>query len=55
VALVIGIMDLRVMAVVMVAITAERLAPSGEIVARATGGGMVGAGLFLIAQAAALG
>jgi predicted metal-binding membrane protein len=55
VALVIGIMDLRVMAVVMVAITAERLAPSGALVARVTGGGMVGAGLFLIVQSAVLG
>jgi predicted metal-binding membrane protein len=55
VALVIGIMDLRVMAVVMVAITAERLAPSGELVARATGSGLVGAGLFLMAHAAVLG
>jgi predicted metal-binding membrane protein len=54
VALVIGIMDLRVMAVLMVAITAERLAPSGALVARATGGGLVGAGLFLMAHAAVL-
>ncbi|MFL5605048.1 MAG: DUF2182 domain-containing protein [Gemmatimonadaceae bacterium] len=54
-ALVIGIMDLRVMAVIMTAITAERLAPSGDLVARVTGSGLVGAGLFLMAHAAALG
>ena len=35
--LVIGVMDLRAMAVVAAAITVERLAPAGERVARATG------------------
>lgn len=52
--LVIGVMDLRVMAVVAAAITVERLAPDGERIARATGAVAVGAGLFLIARAAAL-
>jgi predicted metal-binding membrane protein len=50
--LVIGVMDLRVMAVVAAAITVERLAPAGERVARAIGAVVVGAGLFLIARAA---
>jgi predicted metal-binding membrane protein len=50
--LVIGIMDLRAMALVTVAITAERLAPNGERVARATGIVVVGTGLLLIARAA---
>jgi predicted metal-binding membrane protein len=53
--LVIGVMNLRAMAVVAAAITVERLAPGGERVARATGGVVVGAGLFLIARAAGLG
>ncbi len=53
--LVIGIMDLRVMAAVAAAITVERLAPAGERVARATGAVVIGAGLFLIARAAGLG
>ena len=52
--LVIGVMDLRAMAVVTAAITAERLAPAGERVARAIGAVVVGAGLFLIARAADL-
>jgi predicted metal-binding membrane protein len=51
---VVGIMNLRAMAVVMAAITLERLAPAGEHVARAIGVLVVGAGLFLIAQAAGL-
>jgi predicted metal-binding membrane protein len=53
--LVIGVMDLRVMAVVATAITVERLAPAGQRAARATGAVAVGAGLFLIARAAGLG
>ena len=53
--LVIGVMDLRAMAIVAAAITVERLAPSGERIARATGTIVVGAGLFLIARAAGLG
>jgi predicted metal-binding membrane protein len=47
-----GVMDLRAMAVVAAAITAERLAPAGERVARAIGAVVLGAGLFLIARAA---
>jgi predicted metal-binding membrane protein len=53
--LVIGVMDLGVMAVVAAAITAERLAPAGERAARAIGAVAVGAGLFLVARAAGLG
>jgi predicted metal-binding membrane protein len=53
--LVIGVMDLRAMALVTVAITLERLAPAGEPVARAIGVIVIGAGLFLIARAAGLG
>jgi predicted metal-binding membrane protein len=52
--LVIGVMDLRAMAVVTGAITAERLAPAGERVARAIGAVVIGAGLILIARAAGL-
>jgi predicted metal-binding membrane protein len=53
--LAVGVMDLRAMAVVTAAITAERLAPAGDRVARATGGVVVGAGLLLIARATGLG
>jgi predicted metal-binding membrane protein len=53
--LVLGVMDLRAMALVTVAITVERLAPAGERVARAIGVVVVGAGLLLIARAAGLG
>jgi predicted metal-binding membrane protein len=53
--LVIGVMDLRAMAVVAAAITVERLAPAGERVARAIGAILVGTGSFLIARAAGLG
>jgi predicted metal-binding membrane protein len=53
--LVIGVMDLRAMAVVAAAIAVERLAPAGERIARAIGIIVVGAGLFLIARAAGLG
>ncbi|MCA1585691.1 MAG: DUF2182 domain-containing protein [Acidobacteria bacterium] len=53
--LVIGVMDLRAMAVVAAAITVERLAPAGKRVARAIGAVIVGAGLILIARAAGLG
>jgi predicted metal-binding membrane protein len=53
--LVIGIMDLRAMAVVTAAITVERLAPAGERVARAIGVVIVGGGLLLIARAAQVG
>jgi predicted metal-binding membrane protein len=53
--LAIGVMDLRAMAVVTVAITAERLVPAGERVARLTGAVAVVAGLFQVARAAGLG
>jgi predicted metal-binding membrane protein len=53
--LVIGVMDLRVMAAVATATTVERLAPAGDRAARAIGVVVVGAGLLLIARAAGLG
>ncbi|MGX1790792.1 DUF2182 domain-containing protein [Bosea sp. NPDC055332] len=46
-----GVMDLRGMAVVAAAITAERLAPAGGRVACAAGGLMLGAGAVQFAQA----
>jgi predicted metal-binding membrane protein len=52
---VLGVMDLRAMAIVAAAITVERLAPAGERVARATGVVALGAGLLLIVRAAGLG
>ena len=52
--LVIGVMDLWAMVVVTAAITAERLAPAGERIARATGVVVVGAGSVLIARAIGL-
>jgi predicted metal-binding membrane protein len=53
--LAIGVMDLRAMAVVTAAITAERLAPAGERIARAIGAVCAGAGVVLLARAAGLG
>ncbi len=53
--LVIGVMDLRAMAVVAAAITLERLAPAGERIARAIGAIAVATGLLLIARAAGVG
>jgi predicted metal-binding membrane protein len=53
--LVIGVMNIGVMAAVAAAITIERLAPAGERVARATGVAIIGVGLYLIARAAGLG
>ncbi|MEO6919109.1 MAG: DUF2182 domain-containing protein [Collimonas sp.] len=50
----IGVMDLRVMVAVTAAITAERLAPAGERVARTIGFVAVGTGLYLIMRAAGL-
>jgi predicted metal-binding membrane protein len=50
--LVIGVMDLRAMAVVAAAITVERVAPTGARVARAVGAVAVVAGLVLVARAA---
>jgi predicted metal-binding membrane protein len=53
--LVIGVMDLRAMAVVTAAITLERLAPAGERVAQSVGAVVIAVGLFLIARAVSLG
>jgi len=53
--LVLGVMDLRVMAAVTAAISAERLAPAGVRVARLIGVAAVGASLLLLAPAAGLG
>ena len=53
--LVIGVMDLRAMAIVAAAITLERLAPSGERVARAIGVVVIGAGFVLTARAVGFG
>jgi predicted metal-binding membrane protein len=52
--LVIGVMDLRAMAGVAAAVTAERLAPAGVAIARATGAVLLGAGVLLIARALGL-
>jgi predicted metal-binding membrane protein len=51
--LVIGVMDVRAMAVVTVAITLERVSPARELVARAIGVIVVGAGLLLTVMSAA--
>ncbi len=53
--LVVGVMDLRAMAVVAAAITVERVAPAGERLAQAIGVAIVGAGLLMLARAAGLG
>jgi predicted metal-binding membrane protein len=50
--LVIGVMNLRAMAVVAAAITVERVAPAGARIARAIGAVAVAAGLVLVARAA---
>ncbi|MGU7773119.1 DUF2182 domain-containing protein [Burkholderia sp. MR1-5-21] len=55
IALATGIMDLRVMAALAVAIAAERVAPDGRRAARIVGGGAVIAGLSMLAHAAGLG
>jgi predicted metal-binding membrane protein len=52
--LVIGVMDLRAMAVVTAAIIVERFAPNGLRAARTVGVIGVGAGLFMIALAAGI-
>lgn len=51
--LVVGIMDLRAMAIVTAAVTAERAAPDGMRAARAVGALASGAGILLIARACA--
>jgi predicted metal-binding membrane protein len=48
---VVGVMDLRAMILVTVAITLERLARAGERVARVTGAVAIGAGLVLVVRA----
>jgi predicted metal-binding membrane protein len=53
--LLVGAMDLRVMAVVTTVITVERLAPGDARVVRAIGDVVVVAGLVLLARAVALG
>jgi predicted metal-binding membrane protein len=50
--LVIGVMDLRAMAVVTAIITAERLAPAGERIAWAAGAVSVATGVYLMGRAA---
>jgi predicted metal-binding membrane protein len=52
---VIGVMDLRAMAVAATVITVERLAPAVDRIARSIGAVAGGAGLLLIARAAGLG
>jgi len=49
--LVTGVMDLRAMAMVAAAITAERLAPWPDRVARVAGSAVIAAGVLVIAQA----
>jgi predicted metal-binding membrane protein len=51
--LVVGVMDLRAMALVTTAITGERLAPAGGCIARAIGAVLVGGGVVLIERAIA--
>ena len=53
--MVIGVMDLRTMAVVTAAITLERVAPASERLTPAIGSVFIGAGLLLCARAAAFG
>jgi predicted metal-binding membrane protein len=47
-----GVMDLRAMAAVAVAISVERLAPAGERLARVIGTVVIAAGLWLLVRAA---
>jgi predicted metal-binding membrane protein len=48
--LVVGIMDLGAMVIVTLAITTERVAPAGQLVARLIGALAIAAGLILLAQ-----
>jgi predicted metal-binding membrane protein len=50
--IVVGVMDLRVMAAVTAAITVERLLPAGERLATTTGAVAIAAAAFMIARAA---
>jgi predicted metal-binding membrane protein len=52
--LAVGVMDLRAMALVTAAITAERLAPSGNRVARAIGAAIIVLGVVVAARAVGL-
>lgn len=52
--LVLGVMDLRAMAAVTAGITAERVAPDGEGVARAIGVVVIGLGLLIVMRAVRL-
>jgi predicted metal-binding membrane protein len=52
--LVLGVVDIRLMTLVAVAITTERLAPRGDQVARATGAAILVIGCLLIIRAIAL-
>ena len=52
--LVVGVMDLRAMALVGAAITVERVAPAGKRAAQVVGAIVIAAGLFLIVRAAGL-
>jgi predicted metal-binding membrane protein len=52
--LVVGVMDLRAMALVTLAITVERLLPAGDRVARAIGVAVICGGVLLIGRAALL-
>jgi len=52
--LVAGVMDLRAMTVVTAAITAERLVPGGERVARVIGAAVVTAAMVMLARAAGI-
>jgi predicted metal-binding membrane protein len=49
--LVLGVMNLRAMTIVGLAMTIERIAPSSHRVARAIGVAIVGTGLLMIARA----
>ena len=49
--LVVGVMDLRAMTLIAIAITIERLTPMGQRAARAIGALTVAAGVFFVAQA----
>ena len=52
--LAVGVMELRAMALVTAAITAERLLPAGQRVARLIGAAAIATGASLIASAASL-
>jgi len=52
---VLGVMDLRVMAVVSVGVTAERIAAAGDRVARGIGWVVIGAGAVLVARSLGVG